>query len=116
MYPEPDDFRPERFINPDGTLREDSVLASGFGFGGRICPGKHMAEVMLFIAIASLLSVFDIKGKGTDEGPVEYPFTGGVIKYGYRVSFSSIEGLTSGLVVRVLSPAPLFQGIEERKS
>ena len=87
LYPEPDAFKPERFINPNGSLREDPVLTSAFGFGKRICPGRHLADATLFIAIASLLSVFDIKkgGNGTGGGPDAYPFTGGGIRCGYRV-------------------------------
>ncbi|KAH9990431.1 cytochrome P450 [Russula vinacea] len=70
MYPEPDVFKPERFINPDGSLRDDSVLTSPFGFGKRVCPGRHLADATLFIAIASLLSVFNIKSNLTDDGPI----------------------------------------------
>jgi cytochrome P450 len=87
-YPEPDAFKPERFINPDGTLRDDPVLTSLFGYGKRICPGRHLADATLFIAIASLLSVFNItKGNGADGGePDAYPFTGNALKCGHRVS------------------------------
>ena len=88
MYPEPDSFKPERFINPDGSLREDPVLTSLFGFGKRLCPGRHLADATLFIIVASVLSVFDIKkGKGRDGGPDAYPFTGGGLRCGHRVSF-----------------------------
>lgn len=87
MYPEPDIFKPERFINLDGSLREDPVLAASFGFGKRICPGRHLADATLFIAIASLLSVFNItKGSGTDGGPDMYPFRGHGVWCGRRVS------------------------------
>jgi cytochrome P450 len=88
MYPEPDAFKPERFINPNGNLREDPVLSSGFGFGRRICPGRHLAEATLFIAIASLLSVFNIKkgnSNGAGGGPDMYPFTGDAIRCDFRV-------------------------------
>jgi cytochrome P450 len=34
MYPDPDSFKPERFINDDGTLNDDSVPYA-FGFGRR---------------------------------------------------------------------------------
>jgi cytochrome P450 len=92
MYPEPDSFKPERFINSDGTLREDPVLISPFGFGKRICPGRHLADATLFIAIASLLSVFDVKkGNGTDGGPDMYPFTGNGLRCDYRVSLLAWE-------------------------
>lgn len=32
VYPDPEDFNPERFLNPDGSLNKDeTVLAFGFG-------------------------------------------------------------------------------------
>ncbi|KAI0274083.1 cytochrome P450 [Russula aff. rugulosa BPL654] len=80
MYPDPDSFKPERFINEDGSLRDDPILASLFGFGKRICPGRHLADAMIFIVIASLLSVFNIeKGNDTNGTTDDYPFTGGGI-------------------------------------
>ncbi|KAI9454926.1 cytochrome P450 [Russula earlei] len=71
MYPEPDLFKPERFINPDGSSRDDPVLASAFGFGKRICPGRHFVDATLFIVVASLLSVFNI-----EKGLESFPFVG----------------------------------------
>jgi cytochrome P450 len=81
-YPEPDAFKPERFLNPDGSLLDDPTLAVAFGYGKRVCPGKHFAEATLFIAVASLLSVFDV-GKGeTPRGqPFEYTYTGMIIRF-----------------------------------
>ena len=87
VFPEPDSFKPERFINPDGSLRDDPVMSTVFGFGKRICPGRHLADAMMFIAIASFLSVFDIKtGNDTNEGPDTYPYTGAAVRCGHRVS------------------------------
>jgi len=88
VFPEPDSFRPERFINPDGSLRDDPVVSTIFGFGKRICPGRHLADAMMFIVIASFLSVFNIE-KGNDttnEGPDTYPYTGTGVRCGHRVS------------------------------
>ncbi|KAI0291058.1 cytochrome P450 [Multifurca ochricompacta] len=69
VYPEPDAFKPERFINPDGSVREDPALTTAFGYGRRICPGRHFVDATLFIVVASLLSVFDIKrGREGEEG------------------------------------------------
>lgn len=76
MYPDPDSFKPERFINPDGSVMEDPVLWIAFGSGKRICPGRHLADSTLFIVVASLLAVFNFRGKGTDKRPDAYPFTG----------------------------------------
>ena len=123
VYPEPDVFKPERFINPNGSLREDAVLASVFGIGKRICPGRHLADATLFIVIASLLSVFDIKKSNgiVDGGPDMYPFTGDLLRCGHRVSLVVQQRLgepTTNLFLafRALSPAPSSQGIERQKS
>ncbi|KAL0957049.1 hypothetical protein HGRIS_003148 [Hohenbuehelia grisea] len=69
MYPDPDVFKPERFLTPDGELIEDSTFLS-FGFGRRICPGRLMAESTIFLVVSNILSVFDI-GKAKDERGVE---------------------------------------------
>ncbi|KAG9220245.1 hypothetical protein CCMSSC00406_0006310 [Pleurotus cornucopiae] len=59
VYSEPDLFIPERFLNSDGTLNDgDSSFV--FGFGRRVCPGRHMAEGTIFMAVASVLSVYRI--------------------------------------------------------
>ena len=81
IYPEPDVFKPERFLNPDGTSRDDPTLISAFGYGKRICPGRHFAEATLYIVVASVLSVFDIERKpdGKD-GPFSYSYTGAVVR------------------------------------
>ena len=123
VYPDPDSFKPERFINEDGSLRDDPILTSLFGFGKRICPGRHLADAMIFIVIASLLSVFNIeKGNNTNGATDDYPFTGGGIRYGHRVSlmtWEKIGELTTGvslLVARALSLVRSSQEIEKRKS
>ncbi|KAG0700269.1 cytochrome P450 [Suillus ampliporus] len=70
-YPNPNDFKPERFFMPNGQLNNDTVDFP-FGFGRRICVGKHFADASLWIAIASLLSIFrfmrplDSDGKEVD--------------------------------------------------
>jgi hypothetical protein len=118
-YPDPDSFKPERFINPDGSVIDDPVLAVGFGSGKRICPGRHLVDSTLFIVVASLLAVFNLRGNGTDKGPDAYPFTGSCLRCGHRVAFVAREKfgeLTLFLVFRVLSPVPSPPGIEGQKS
>ena len=99
-YPEPDVFKPERFLNPDGSLRDDPVLTSVFGFGRRICPGRHFADTALFISIASLFSVFNIErgGKGGDKLS-DYTYAGGTMRYlfGRFLNASSLTVLPSFL-------------------
>jgi cytochrome P450 len=83
LYPEPDAFKPERFLNADGSLRDDPVLTSAFGFGKRICPGRHFVDATLFIVVASLFSVFNIeRGEGGGGGgkASDYTFTGALVR------------------------------------
>lgn len=79
-YPEPDMFKPERFLSADGSLRDDPTLISAFGFGKRICPGRHFVDASLFILIASLLSVFNVeRGREGGDKLSDYTYTGGAI-------------------------------------
>jgi cytochrome P450 len=72
VYPEPDKFKPERFLNEDGTVRDDPMLSLVFGIGKRICPGRHLVEAIIFIVISSILSVFDVT-RAKDENGNEIP-------------------------------------------
>lgn len=65
IYPDPFEFNPDRFINSetgdiDYSKARDPMHAC-FGFGRRICPGRFMAFEALWLAIASLIAVFDIE-------------------------------------------------------
>ncbi|KIJ43724.1 hypothetical protein M422DRAFT_169557, partial [Sphaerobolus stellatus SS14] len=53
----PDSFDPARFFEKG---RRDPRQTGAFGYGRRICPGRYMAENSLFIAVASILQVFNI--------------------------------------------------------
>ncbi|KAI0056532.1 cytochrome P450 [Artomyces pyxidatus] len=82
VYPDPDKFKPERFLMPDGRVKEDATLTAVFGFGKRICPGRHLVESTLFIVAASLMATYTI-GKAKDpqgnEIPVDGTYTGATI-------------------------------------
>jgi cytochrome P450 len=66
-YPEPFKFKPERFVKEDGTFIE-SDFPFVFGLGRRICPGQHVADASLWIAIASMLATFDFLKAQDDHG------------------------------------------------
>ncbi|KAJ7693215.1 cytochrome P450 [Mycena rosella] len=71
MYPDPHAFKPERFLlngKLNQAVRDPETVA--FGFGRRICPGRHMATSSLMITIASILTTMDIK-KARDENGEE---------------------------------------------
>ncbi|KAH7923206.1 cytochrome P450 [Leucogyrophana mollusca] len=56
-YPGPEEFRPERFLSPDGELNDDTV-SFAFGFGRRICVGRYLADASIWSAVVSMLAVF----------------------------------------------------------
>ncbi|KAH7906011.1 cytochrome P450-like protein [Hygrophoropsis aurantiaca] len=58
-YPNASQFKPERFLNAKGELNDDTI-ALGYGFGRRICPGRHLADASLWAAMVSILATFSI--------------------------------------------------------
>jgi len=95
-YPNPDEFRPERFIHEDGSLTSDT-MSLAFGWGRRVwwayiqtvlflfkmvpSVGRHVADASLWIAITSFLATFSVQ-KALDEHGKEVPvapkFTAGI--------------------------------------
>ncbi|KAI9428888.1 hypothetical protein H4582DRAFT_1773480, partial [Lactarius indigo] len=68
---------PSRFLTSDDSVRDDSTWSPGFGYGKRICPGRHFVDATMFIVVASLFSVFNIERvKRADGSPEEYSFMG----------------------------------------
>ncbi|KAF7374554.1 O-methylsterigmatocystin oxidoreductase [Mycena sanguinolenta] len=67
IYPEPERFNPDRFFTADGKLSDDETVLA-FGFGRRICPGRHNADPTLWAAFVSILSTFNIAKAKDDTG------------------------------------------------
>jgi hypothetical protein len=57
IYPEPFKFEPERYL---GSAPQLDPIPFVFGFGKRVCPGSHFAQLQFFMNVTSLLSVFKI--------------------------------------------------------
>ncbi|EJD05381.1 cytochrome P450 [Fomitiporia mediterranea MF3/22] len=87
LYPDPMEFKPERFINSEGKLdfsgaTDPSKFA--FGYGRRICAGWHFAENTIFITIALVLHCFNITNAKDKAGmpiPVSLNAGSGVISH-----------------------------------
>ena len=86
LFPDPEEFKPERFLNEDGSFRDDPTIALAFGIGRRICPGRHFVDATLFIVASSIISVFDITKAKDEKGheiPVKFAMTvqSGIVVY-----------------------------------
>ncbi|TFK20661.1 cytochrome P450 [Coprinopsis marcescibilis] len=71
VYPDPFKFIPERFLTKDGKLdlkTQPDPSHACWGFGRRICPGRFLAFEAMWVAIASILYVFDIEKKRDEAG------------------------------------------------
>ncbi|ETW79020.1 cytochrome P450 monooxygenase 71 [Heterobasidion irregulare TC 32-1] len=83
MFPDPDAFKPERFLDTGGGATSDYPDAA-FGFGRRVCPGRFMAHAAVWLAIVSILSTFDISKAVDEDGNEIVPageFIDGLIMY-----------------------------------
>ncbi|KAJ6508744.1 cytochrome P450 [Mycena sanguinolenta] len=59
IYLKPDQFNPDRFFTADGKLNDDDTILA-FGFGRRLCVGRHTADASVWGTIVSVLSTFNI--------------------------------------------------------
>lgn len=83
VYSDPFKFNPSRFLPaPEG--RGEPYPNGPFGFGRRICPGRHLADASLWIAVASILATITIS-KALDENGKEITpevgFTDGITSH-----------------------------------
>ncbi|KAJ7828642.1 cytochrome P450 [Mycena leptocephala] len=76
MYPDPYAFKPERFLldgKPNPAVKDPDCAA--FGFGRRICPGRHMARSSIWLTVVSILATFNIDKAVDGAGrPIEPTF------------------------------------------
>jgi cytochrome P450 len=65
-FPNPDEFRPERFLNGLERPYPNARGSNPFGYGRRQCSGQPFAEQGLLFSLARLIWAFDIQ-PGLDE-------------------------------------------------
>ncbi|KIJ17980.1 hypothetical protein PAXINDRAFT_9069 [Paxillus involutus ATCC 200175] len=67
-YPNAEQFTPERFLTAEGTLTDDNPAEYIFGFGRRICPGRHTGDASVWSAIATMLATLEFTYATDAEG------------------------------------------------
>ncbi|XP_042394224.1 cytochrome P450 78A5-like [Zingiber officinale] len=59
LWPDPHEFRPERFAEEDVSVLGSDLRLAPFGAGRRVCPGKAMGLASAHLWLALLLQNFD---------------------------------------------------------
>jgi len=85
VFNDPQEFQPERYLK-DGKLNPNvrDPECAAFGFGRRMCPGRHLSDNSLYSIVSCLLAVYDIKPPVDDQGnalKLEPEFTTGLLTY-----------------------------------
>lgn len=79
VYHDPEVFDPQRWIGADGEIKENMKLFT-FGFGRRACPGLHVANRSVYIAVALILWSFTLAEDPSD--PIDdTAFTPGIVSH-----------------------------------
>ncbi|KAJ7689239.1 cytochrome P450 [Mycena olivaceomarginata] len=62
IYPSPMTFIPDRYLDPahQGD-RKNPEPKFAFGYGRRVCPGRDLAEDIIFVVIAMILATFNLR-------------------------------------------------------
>ncbi|KAF9456702.1 cytochrome P450 [Collybia nuda] len=85
IYSNPAMFNPARFLpKPEGNAEPHPMAP--FGFGRKICPGRHLASASLWIVVVSVLATLDISKALDDNGTEITPdlsFTSGITSHPY---------------------------------
>ncbi|CAG0882328.1 unnamed protein product [Darwinula stevensoni] len=61
FWPDPEKFEPERFLNPDGSVKTKVPSFIPFSFGKRQCMGESLALMELFLFMAIFMQKFTFR-------------------------------------------------------
>jgi len=60
IYSNPSTFNPDRYSSKIEHGAEEPFPITPFGFGRRICPGRHLGTASIWIAVATMLATLEI--------------------------------------------------------
>lgn len=64
LWKDPENFRPERFLDSEGKFSIRKDLSLPFGAGRRLCVGETFSRNTMFLCISALLQNFNLKPTG----------------------------------------------------
>jgi cytochrome P450 len=68
VWPQPELFRPERFMEEDVSVLGSDLRLAPFGAGRRVCPGKMLALATVHLWLAQLVQLFEWAPAATSGG------------------------------------------------
>ncbi|KAH7868194.1 cytochrome P450 [Lentinula edodes] len=71
VYKDPSSFNPERFLGPDAE--PDPIDRGLFGYGRRVCPGAHLADVSVWINIVKAVAGIEVSPAVDEKGQAKMP-------------------------------------------
>lgn len=84
VYSSPETFNPDRYIPKEKGGLGEPLPEGPFGFGRRVCVGRHLAMAGVYIFMSTMLSTFELKPEvGADgiEIPPLFELTVGLSRY-----------------------------------
>ncbi|KAL4262834.1 cytochrome P450 family protein [Pleurotus pulmonarius] len=93
IYSKPNEFSPDRFMPRHGesTLRDPRDLV--FGFGRRVCPGRHLANSFLFLVVTRVVALLKIVPRD-NQAPIEWQNALVSAPHGFQCGFEAREHVT----------------------
>jgi cytochrome P450 len=69
-YPNPMEFDPDRFVDQEQNMKLgiNKFPQAAFGFGRRLCPGRWLAMDSVWMAVASILTVYTVEKALSEDG------------------------------------------------
>lgn len=68
IYSNPEEFNPDRVIPKSAGGLGEPFPVGQFGFGRRVCVGRHLAEASVWIVVATMLATLSINKAVGDDG------------------------------------------------
>ncbi|TDZ19584.1 Cytochrome P450 monooxygenase sdnT [Colletotrichum orbiculare MAFF 240422] len=69
-----EDYNPDRWLEDDRNARSMDRFNLTWGGGGRMCPGRHLAELVVYKTIPALMEHFDVEVTMPPEEDITYYF------------------------------------------